>query len=204
MSELRLVTPPPRAELLSLLRARLGHAVPGARVVAEDVLGEESRIDLVAVDPTGAAVVVLVGDAGDDLELVGRGIAQRAWVEARLRDWRQLAPGLGLRPEAGVRICLLCRDFRAETRAAARALGAERLTLIRYRCVAGVGGDLAVLLEHAVFEAAGDASPPGTEPPAATFRTGLTDADLGLTDAERSAFESLTPTGPHGDVLRRQ
>jgi hypothetical protein len=198
--ELALCPAPPRAELLRELRARASELWPALRVIAEDVLGAETRIDWVALEPGGRAVVVLVGEAGEDLELVARGLAQRAWLLPRLRDWAQLAPRVGLRPEAGVRALLLSPAFRPEAAAAAASLGPEALSLATYRCVRDRSGSSVLL------EAVSTAAPPGEEaPPEAPavrlepFRTGLTDADLGLTPEERLEFERLSsPRGASG------
>ncbi len=196
MSDLRLIAPPPRDELIAQLRGRLGHAVPGLRVLAERLLGADSTIDFVALEPTGRVVLILVGDRDDDLELIGRGLAQRAWVSARLGDWTQLAPNLGLEPDAEVRVVLACPAFGAEASAALRALGSSVMTAVTYRCVQnGVGFE--VLLEHPFAmdpELAGEpvgstqsSTPASSNPP--SFRTGLSDADLGLTPEERSEFD---------------
>ena len=124
-----------------------------------------------------------------------RGLAQRAWLEPRIRDWLQLAPRIGLRPEAGVRALLICPAFRAEALAAARSLGSEVLSLASYRCVRD-GSGVTVLLEP-VEVAAVSVEAPG--PPLAApepFRTGLSDLDLGLTPEERGDFERLaSPRG---------
>ena len=196
MPDLRLIAPPPRDELIAQLRGRLGHAVPGLRVLAERLLGADSTIDFVALEPTGHVVLILVGDRDEDLELVARGLAQRAWVSARLGDWTQLAPNLVLEPDAEVRVVLVCPAFGVESSAALRALGSGVMTAVIYRCVQnGLGFE--VLLEHPF---AMDPEPAGepvssTQPPAPSssgspsFRTGLSDADLGLTPEERSEFE---------------
>ena len=189
MPELSLTAPPPRAQLVAQLRGRLVELVPSLRVLAEGLLGAESRIDFVAADPDGRAVLALVGEAGEDLELVGRAIAQRRFVEPRLRDWLQLNPGLGVRPEAGVAVWLLAPAFRPEARAAAEdaALG-----LATYRAVRnGAAADLLVekLLDPVERAATPDPAPVGHDTPPAPFRTGLTDADLDLTDDERREFD---------------
>ena len=181
-------------DLLGQLRGRLGHAVPGLRLLAEGLTGADAPIDFVALEPGGRVVLILVGDRGEDLELVGRGLAQRAWVTARIGDWIQLAPNLGLRPDSEVRVLLLCPSHSAETRAAVRAVGPEVMALAIYRCVEN-GADFQLLVEHVVAdepEASAAAPQPGPRgAPAATapFRTGLTDADLGLTPEERREFE---------------
>jgi hypothetical protein len=187
MAELSTAPPPPRPQLLRDLRARLGDAAPGLRVVAEGVLGEGAPIDFVGLDPDGRVVLVLVGGAGEDLELVARGLAQRAWLEPRLRDWLQLAPDLGLRPEAGVRLVLLCPDFGPESRAAARALGEAAPLLATYRCVRN-GGSVEPLVE-ALQPRPAQARPPASAAGAIAFRSGLSDADLDVGPDERREFE---------------
>jgi hypothetical protein len=112
---------------------------------------------------------------------VTRGLAQKAWVEPRLRDWLQLAPHLGVRPEMGVRLLLLCPGFRAESRAAASALAPDAPELILYRCLRN-GASVDALLEPLD-------NAPAAPAPAAPFRTGLTDADLGISPEERREFE---------------
>ena len=202
MPELSLRAPPPREELLRQLSDRLGELMPGVRLLAARILGAESRIDLVALEPTGRVALVMVGEDGEDLELVARGMAQRAWVEARLGDWLQLAPNLGVRPEAGLKVWIVCPSIRPQAVAAASQLGPDAFALAVYRCV-GDGSTLEILIE------ALDGAPPRREalPPAPAgaievpaFRTGLTDADLGLTSAERSEFDAFHP--PRGDVFR--
>lgn len=196
MPELALCAPPPRPELLRLLRARAGELWPALRPLAEDVLGAESTIDWVALEPGGGAVVALVAEAGEDLELVARGLAQRAWLQARLGDWAQLAPRSGLRPEAGARAILLCPAFRPEAVAAAAGAGPGVLTLATYRCVRDRVG-ISVLVEPLAARVAANGSgapAPSVEPE--PFRTGLSDLDLGLTAEERSEFErAASPRG---------
>ena len=194
MPDLRLISPPPRADLLGQLRGRLGHTLPGLRLLAEGLTGADARIDFVALDPGGSVVLILVGDRGQDLELVGRGLAQRAWVAARLGDWIQLAPNLGLRPDSEVRVLLLCPAFTPETRAAVEAVGPDVMALAIFRCVED-GSGFEVLVEHLVADEAteGDRArhlrPTEARTEPEPFRTGLTDADLGLTPDERREFE---------------
>jgi hypothetical protein len=182
--DLSLIAPPARADLLRGLRTRLGDIAPGLRVVAEGVLGADAPIDFVAIEPDGGALLVMVGEPGEDLELVARGLAQRSWVQARLADWLQLAPDLGLRPGAGVALLLVCPDFGPMSRAAARALGPDAPSLAVYRCVRN-GAGVEVLVEPL----GGAPRPPTQSGAVPAFRTGLSDADLGVTAAERSEFE---------------
>jgi len=158
------------------------------RVIAEELLGADATIDWVAVDAEGRAVLVLLGHPGRELELIAAGVAQRAWVSARLKDWLKLAPNLGLRPEAEVRLVLIGTAFDGTARQAAAALG-ETVELWGYRCVRnGTGVD--VLLERVPGGSAasgGLASRP--PPPASSFRSELSDAKLGLSPAERTELE---------------
>ncbi|MDJ0851452.1 MAG: hypothetical protein QNK04_24005 [Myxococcota bacterium] len=216
MPELSFAPAPPRDELLRQLRHRLAEALPDLRWVAEGVLGEGATIDFVGVGRDGQTTLVLVGEAGEDLPLVARALAQRAWLEPRLRDWRQLGSELGIRPEAGVALVLLCPAFASESRAAARALGGAAPALFTYCCVRN-GSGVEPLLDppaapdpapagprrsdppdrpaggpHAPVGGAepGDRAPSG--PPEAArqpFRTGLTDADLEIDFEERREFE---------------
>lgn len=188
MPEIALTPLPPRADLLRQLRGRLHELVPGVRVVVEGLLGAESRIDFVGVEASGRVVLVIVGTDEDDLALVGRALAQRAWVEARLPDWLQLSPGLGMRPEAGVRVWLLAPRFRPESLAAARAAGA--IALASYRCVRNGGQQPDVLLEAITEGGEGKAPASSSSHRApAQFRSGLDDADLGLTAEESREFD---------------
>jgi len=184
LSEVELTAAPSRARLIERLRPRLGELVHGLHLIAEGLLGAESKIDFVGVEPTGRVVLILLGEPGEDLQLVGRALAQRAWVEPRVRDWIQLAPDIAARPGAGVRVLLLCPDFCAQTEAAVASLGNAVISLARYRCLRN-GADL-----HLLFEAHPQSPPAGpVEMVLPPFRTGLTDEDLGLTDEERSALE---------------
>jgi hypothetical protein len=189
LADLTLAEPPRGSHLLERLRARLSEIVPSLRLIAESVLGADSNIDFVGVEPTGRVVLILVGEEGDDLELIGRAVAQRAWVEPRIRDWIQLAPNLGMRPGAGVRAVLLCPSFRHETETAAAALGDQAVSLVRYRCLQN-GGNLEILTEPITREVARGSTPPKPDRSGLpAFRTGLSHEDLGLTAEESVEFE---------------
>lgn len=195
MSELRPEPKPPRSDLLRSIGAHLHQIVPGFRPIAGDLLADHSRIDLFGVDAEGRGVLALLGEREEDaLLLLGRVLAQRAWVQARLADWRKLAPELPVRPDSPVYGVLLCPGFGSEARAAAAALPPGAVRLVSWRYVRnGAGAD-------ALLEAVGSAAPPPARLPAnpeprrapatgSGFRTGLTDQDLGLSDAERAEFE---------------
>jgi hypothetical protein len=187
--DLTFVEPPRRSQLLEGLRARLPEVAPALRLIAEGVLGADSSIDFVGVEPTGRVVLIFIGEEGDDLELVGRAVAQRAWVEPRIRDWIQLAPNLGVRPGAGTRAVLLCPSFRHETEVAAAALGDQAVSLLRYRCLRN-GGNLEILTEPVAREIARGSTPPGSDRSGVpAFRTGLSHEDLGLTAEEHLEFD---------------
>ncbi len=189
MAELAIAAPPRRPQLVEGLRLRLGEVVPALRLIAEGVLGAESRIDFVGVEPTGRLVLILVGEAGEDLELIARAVAQRAWVAPRVRDWIQLAPNVGMRPGAGARAVLLCPSFRREAESAAAALGDEVVSLARYRCLRN-GGALEILVEPISRAAERESTPERSDRAGLpAFRTGLDHEDLGLTADEYAEFE---------------
>jgi hypothetical protein len=183
LAELRIASSPPRDERRRALRDALGAVIPGWRPLAENVLGADARIDWVGRDRDGRCVIALLGRAGDDLALVAEGLAQRAWVAARVADWRQLAPAAGLRADADVSVVLLAPHFRPAAVAAARAAGpALQLTALRF---VENGSGVAPLLERigAGDPADGDGSGP------TGFRSGLSAADLDLTPEELAEFE---------------
>jgi len=221
LPEMRLTSPPPRAELLQGLALRLGDAAPGWRPLAENILGAGSRIDFVGLAPGGRLTAVLVGNAHEDLELVARGVAQRDWLSARIPDWLQLSTDLAIRPDLDVQAVLLCPAFRPEAIAAARALG-DGLRLATYRWVqsSGRAEPLIEILMAPDNDDSSDAWDPVFEPVAVptprraraaapttpaqspsqpgpkqrdaqpeSFRTGLSDEDLGLTAEELAELE---------------
>ncbi len=188
MSEVSYIAPLPRTELRAALRRNHAAIDPALRILAEDLLGAGSPIDLVAADAAGRVVLILIGDEGGDRELLTRGIAQRAWVMPRLRDWIQLAPSLGLQVEAPARLSLVCPAYAADTLAAATALGRDLVELFVYRCVQN-GASSSVLVEQigAAPAARQPASPP-TPGQLPRFRSGLTEQDLNLTPLEVRDF----------------
>jgi hypothetical protein len=172
VSELRFVPPPSRAALRRALRGAIARLGRPLRALAEDVCGLGGTIDLVAAEPSGRVVLVLVAEAGEDLELVGHALAQRAWLAPRLGDWLQLAPDLGIRSHETPSLLLVAPDFGDRARAAAAAVDAEGIGLARYRCVADdAGGPARVLLE--TITAGSGAAGAGAR--RSVFRTGLTD-----------------------------
>ena len=184
MAELRFASTPPPDERRRALRDALGALIPGWRPLAENVLGADARIDWVGRGDDGRCVIALVGRAGDDLALVAEGLAQRAWVAARVADWAQLAPAAGLRPTAEVTAVLLAPAFRPAAIAAARAAAGKGLLLAALRFVEN-GSGIAPLLEPIGIGDPAEADRAG----AAGFRSGLSPADLDLTPEEQAEFE---------------
>jgi hypothetical protein len=189
LAELRITATPAPDVRRRAIRDALGALVPGWRPLAENVLGADARIDWVGRDCDGRCVIALIARAGGDLALVAEGLAQRAWVAARVADWAQLAPESGLRPGAEVAVVLLAPQFRPAAIAAARAAAGPALRLAALRFVEN-GSGIAPLLEAlgengAAAEAESAAS--------AGFRSGLSAADLDLTPEERAEFEDREP-----------
>ncbi|MBW2424372.1 MAG: hypothetical protein JRG86_08990, partial [Deltaproteobacteria bacterium] len=146
MTELVWRGTPERPALRRAIRQSLLTLNPSLRFLAEDVLAESSAIDLLAIGEEHELVAIRIADAGGDLALLTRGLADRAWLRPRIVDWLKLAPELGLAPDAAIRSLLLCPDFGPETRAATRGLPEGHVELIRYRCLRD-RGQLAVLLD---------------------------------------------------------
>ncbi len=159
-----------RAQLLGCLRERLGDLGLSLRLVGEGMLGADSPIDFVTVDPEGGVQLILVHAQGQDPALVGHALAQRDWVAARLRDWLMLSPDLGIRPERGVGLLLLAPSFSSSVIAAAQALEPDAATLVSYRCTLN-GDAMEVALDTpAARSVAGPRRrrsfpPPGPPPP---------------------------------------
>jgi hypothetical protein len=103
------------------LRSEFEQLEPGLRVLAEDFLGLETHLDLLAADGEGRLVLALVAEPGRELEGIANAMAQAEFCGPRIRDWQKLAPDLPLRPEAEVRAS---RSGGAGLRARARVLGA--------------------------------------------------------------------------------
>jgi hypothetical protein len=167
---------PERSELLRRLRSRLPKFADPLEIVAEQILGLESRIDFVARNQRGQVVLVFLADRGSDLRLLADALAQRSWMEPRVADWLKLAPQLGLRPELGVRVLIVASHLDPRTIAAARSLGGVDIELGICRLVRN-GDGLEILIDVPV------AAPPAptrvAEPAASRFRTGLREEDLG-------------------------
>jgi hypothetical protein len=162
---------------------------PPLRVVASELMGAASTIDLLAVDAEGVVVLLIIGGGGKDLEMFTRALAQREWVQPRLSDWIQLAPGLQINADARIRVLLLCPSFQEETLMAARGPAGHDIELGLLRCIRN-GSQAAVLVEL-LEPAAADAPRPAHEESEerAPFRSGLTELDLNLSSGERREFE---------------
>ncbi len=150
---------------------RLGLAL---ELLAEDVVGDgDAPIDWIASSPEGRAWLVLIEPETAGPALLGTGLVQRAWVEARIPDWRQLAPGLPLRDGLVPGLLLVAREHPREARIAAREAGDA------IRCVRWDGDPQApdLFLLEAPPRSRHRAAKPAA-PLRSIFRTGLTDADL--------------------------
>jgi hypothetical protein len=170
------------AALRRALRSRLGHLGRPLQVLAEEVLGEEdARIDWLAMEPDGRLCVIVVGPAGDEA-LLATGLAQRAWAQARIGDWLQLAPGLAARPDLRPRLVLIAPAFPRMVQVAAREADAEELALATWRWTHPAGRDpeLAVeLLEPPPHPRPAAGTPAAAAPVSSVFRSGLAERDFG-------------------------
>ena len=164
------------------LRSEFEQLEPGLRVLAEDFLGLEANLDLLAADAEGRLVLALVTEPGRELEGIASAMAQAEFCAPRVRDWQKLAPDLPLRPEAGVRTFVLAREFSAPAVLAAGALGEARIALVRFYS----GEEPGTLHLQLVTQPARRVDQPRRA--RSGFRFGLTDADLGLTAEERAEF----------------
>jgi hypothetical protein len=179
----RLAGTPPEPARVAAALPELVRALPAPlEPLAQGVLGLERELDLVARAGDGAAVVVLVAGAGEDLAALGDLAAQRAWLAPRLRDWQRLAPGLGLAPERGARGLLVAPGFDARTVAAAGALPGTSLARV---LSLEWEGRTAFVLEPLPGPAEAPRLPPPERAPEGEaaptgFRSGLRDEDLGL------------------------
>jgi len=165
-----------RSQRLRQLRSRLPKLPDPLEIVAEQILGLESRIDFVAKDQRGQVVLVFLADRESDLGLLADSLAQRSWMEPRVADWMKLAPHLGLRPQLGVRVLLLASHLDPRTIAAAKSLEGRVIDLGICRPVAN-GAGFEILID--LLEAPPPTLVPVAEPITSRFRTGLRAEDLG-------------------------
>ena len=175
-----------RPALRRELRSQLGQLGVSLQLLAEGMLGEEDEpIDWLATLPDGRALVGMLGLGPGDGALLARGLAQRAWVQARLPDWQRLAPGLLVRPEARPILLLLAPEFPRAIRIAAREADAEGIRMVRYHWRSGRRG--AELGLEAVEAPPRPAQAPDTSPRiASAFRSGLSEHDFEVLPAEGS------------------
>ena len=170
---------PEPADLRAALRRGFASGVRqlglALELVAEDVLAEDDEpIDWIAAAPDGRAWVVLLAAGPAPIGMLERALVQRAWVEARVPDWRQLAPTLALRSGLGPGVLLVASDYDRGLRVAAREAVGDGILLARWT---GDATEPALALI--------DPPPRARRRPAlpaprlvSVFRTGLTDADL--------------------------
>ncbi|MDE0885321.1 MAG: hypothetical protein OSB70_07290 [Myxococcota bacterium] len=172
-------------------REQLGQLGQGLRVIAEDVMGLASSIDLLAVDEDGGVVAILIAsERGQEPALLGRAIAHRAWADERVKDWCALAPELAIASDRPARCILLAPDFGEETRLAARTLGSNTVLLVRYLALRA--GEATGLLLEPLADSPQPERTPRQEPaitrlssspvpkldPLPEFRSKLADRDL--------------------------
>ena len=197
MTKIRKTRPRSVDHLRDAVKKQLHQLDPGLRVVAENIMGLASPIDLLTVNDHGEVILMLLAlEEESDAALLTLSLAQRAWVAARVGDWARLAPELKLSADATVRAILLAPNFAAETQAAARSLRAGIVQLVRYATVRA-GPHSGLLLEsvgpsrpsHPEQPRSPNAFPaqafPAQEPspPLPEFRSNLSDSDLGLRPA---------------------
>ncbi|MDJ0867308.1 MAG: hypothetical protein QNK03_14455 [Myxococcota bacterium] len=175
---------PDRERLRSELGARLGELGSPIRLLAEDVLGaDDEPIDWVGVEPDGRAALALLATGPADGDLLVAGLAQRAWLEARLPDWEKLATGLGIRSELRPRLLLVAAALPRALRVAAREADAEGIRLGRFR---SASADEPLRLELVELPPQPRPRAPAAPPALSIFRTGLSDEDLEISAAERA------------------
>jgi hypothetical protein len=144
-------------------------------LVAEDVLADEDEpIDWIAAAPDGRAWLVLLATGAAPPGMLERALVQRAWVEARVPDWRQLAPTLALRAGLAPGVLLVACEWPRGLRVAAREAAGDGVLLASW------SGDVAEPVLALVDESPRPRRRPATPAPrlVSVFRTGLTDADL--------------------------
>ena len=179
------VTPNSRAHRRRALRQALGRLEPSLRIVAEDVLALQSRIDWVAVDDQHRIVAILLVNREEDAAGFSRALAHRQWLLEHLPDWLQLAPDLGANPSAGARAILVAPSFLPETIAAAGALPADWIQLLRTNEAGPTVSTTAADTDTEFSQSLG----PVLQDHRADFRSGLSSRDLEMTDEEAKEFE---------------
>lgn len=167
--------PDERTELRRSFATRLRDLGLALELIAEDVMGDEDQsIDWVAAAPDGRAWLVLIEPGASSGALVERALVQRAWVAARIPDWRQLAPSLALRDGLAPGVVLVAESLERSTRIAAREAFGDACRLVRLARDAR-----SPALETIEPPRAGRLRHPAPPPRLrSVFRTGLGDADL--------------------------
>ena len=174
--------PSPTAARRGALRKALERLDPTLRIVAEDVLALESRIDLVAVDGQRRIVAIVLAEVGEDGHAVTRALAHRDWLAQHLPDWLQISPGLGADISAGARALVVASSFLPETLAAVGSLPAGWVELLRT-----TERDL----PRGRAEGPSVARSQGRHESRATmvFRSGLSTEDLQVSEEESKEFD---------------
>ena len=186
--------PASRNARIRTLRRELERLEPGLRVLAEDVLAQSSRIDLVATDGRRRVVAVAFAEPDGGSRALTTALAHRSWLADHVADWLKIAPDLGIDATAAVRTLLIATDFDPELVAAVAVLPAGWIELVRLVEIARGGQVHSELMPHAVPRRNGADPGAGAIGQRATaalprFRTGLTARELGLSDEEIAQFE---------------
>lgn len=169
----------PAAARRRALRRALERLDPSLKIVAEDVLALESRIDLVAVDGQRRIVAILLAEVGEDGPALTRALAHREWLIQRLPDWLQIAPSLGADISAGVRALVVAPAFLPETLLAVGALPHGWVELLRT-------SEREIAEPSSPLPSKKHRSQPDT---ALVFRSGLSAEDLQVDEEELKEFD---------------
>jgi hypothetical protein len=186
--------PTSRTERTRTLRRELERLEPGVRVLAEGVLAQSSRIDLVATDGRRRVVAATFAEPGDGSRALTTALAHRSWLTDHVPDWLKLASDLAIDATAAVRTLLIATDFEPELLAAVAVLPAGWVELVELVEIARGDQVHSELVPHPVPRR-NDADLParvvGQHGSAALprFRTGLTPRELGLSDEEIAQFD---------------
>ncbi len=150
MNELEWDPTTQRPSLRRAVRHRVRDLARPCRIVAEDFLAADSRIDLLGVGLEGELVSIRIGGAAhdSDAQILIQSLSDLAWLRDRTEDFVKLAPGLGIESSASARAIILCPSFRQDTHLAVECLPAGRISLLTYRAYRHQG-QLNILLDEA-------------------------------------------------------
>jgi hypothetical protein len=107
-----------------------GRLRPPLEVFVSGIQGGYGALDWVARDPRGGLAVVLAAEPSRFLDVLGRALAERLWLEPRVTDWARLAPERGLEPEHGLGLWVAGAGPEPGAEEAARAAGIGLLRMV--------------------------------------------------------------------------